>query len=153
MTETEKVKQMEQIGRDLFAAYAQKNNITINKFTDLQFEKYDCIYKQDQVPVVGEIKARSCKSTDYNQMFLLEKDKYEDKFNLYMNNEEEQIKPLIKSKTEIFKNYSCGYCAREIIIPQYMYNDQVFCTTRCRSNLIQRKENYKMKGQSVSFSL
>jgi hypothetical protein len=90
---------------------------------------------------------------DEEMLKQMEKDEYEDKFNLYMNNEEEQIKPLIKSKTEIFKNYSCGYCAREIIIPQYMYNDQVFCTTRCRSNLIQRKENYKMKGQSVSFSL
>ena len=84
---------------------------------------------------------------DEEMLKQMEKDEYEDKFNLYMNNEEEQIKPLIKSKTEIFKNYSCGYCAREIIIPLYMYNDQVFCTTRCRSNLIQRKENYKMKGQ------
>ena len=90
---------------------------------------------------------------DEEMLKQLEKEEYEEKFNLYMNNEEEQLKPLIRSKTEIFKNYKCGYCSREITTPQYMYNDQTFCTTRCRSNLIQREENYRMKGQCISFSL
>ena len=89
---------------------------------------------------------------DEEMLKQMEKDEYEDKFNLYMNNEEEQIKPLIRSQSERFPIYNCGYCNRKINKPEYMYNDKVFCTSRCRINLIQREENYSVKKQCVSFS-
>ena len=82
----------------------------------------------------------------------LERNDYNNSIELYMNNEEEQKIPLIRSQSERFPIYNCGYCNRKINKPEYMYNDKVFCTSRCRTNLIQREENYSVKKQCVSFS-
>ena len=76
-----------------------------------------------------------------------------ERYKYYMDYEEEQIMPLIKSKTEIFAKFKCGYCSRQIDVPQFMYADKAFCTSRCRTNLILQEENYLKKGQSISFSL
>jgi len=90
---------------------------------------------------------------DEDLMREIEASDYDDRYKYYMDNEEEQTKPLIRSSSEIFIKYKCGYCNRPINIPQYMYHDKVFCTTRCRSNLMIQEENYSIKGQSISFSL
>ena len=92
----------------------------------------------------------------YNEEVLeeaLEKKEYEEKINLYMNYDEEEVETLITYNTQKFNKYNCGYCTRPIDIPIYMYNDETFCTPRCRANLIQRDENYSVKKQCVSFSL
>lgn len=83
----------------------------------------------------------------------IEKKEYNTSYKYYMDHEEEQLIPLKKSKTEIFVKFKCGYCSRPIDIPQFMYADKAFCTSRCRSNLIIQEENYLKKGQSISFSL
>lgn len=83
----------------------------------------------------------------------IEGSEYNEKYKYYMDYEEEQIRPLIKSKTEIFAKFKCGYCSRQIDVPQFMYADKAFCTSRCRTNLILQEENYLKKGQSISFSL
>ena len=83
----------------------------------------------------------------------IEMSEYKETYKYYMDEEEEQIRPLIKSKTEIFAKFKCGYCSRQVDVPQFMYADKAFCTSRCRTNLIIQEENYLKKGQSISFSL
>ena len=83
----------------------------------------------------------------------IEMSEYKETYKYYMDEEEEQIRPLIKSKTEIFAKFKCGYCSRQVDVPQFMYSDKTFCTSRCRTNLIIQEENYLKKGQSISFSL
>ena len=90
---------------------------------------------------------------DEDLMREIEASDYDDRYKYYMDNEEQQIKPLIRSRSEIFIKYKCGYCSRAINIPQFMYSDKAFCTSRCRTNLIIQEENYLKKGQSISFSL
>jgi hypothetical protein len=91
---------------------------------------------------------------DYEDfMREIEASEYKERYKYYMDEEEEQIMPLIKSKTEVFAKFKCGYCSRQIDVPQFMYADKAFCTSRCRINLIIQEENYLTKGQSISFSL
>ena len=105
---------------------------------------------------ISGLKHKNSDATSYKDdekiLKELEKKEYQQRFDLYMSFEEDQIAPLIHSKSEIFPTYRCGFCYRPIHRPEYMYNDKTFCTARCRSNLIQREENYSVKKQCVSFS-
>lgn len=93
-----------------------------------------------------------CYNDDEEIIRKIEMESYKERYKYYMDEEEEQIRPLIKSKTEIFAKFKCGYCSRQIDVPQFMYSDKAFCTSRCRTNLIIQEENYLKKGQSISFS-
>jgi len=64
----------------------------------------------------------------------------------YYNEEDELIQ---KCKNEIIANHKCGYCNKHISIPEHLYADKVFCTKRCRYNLMERDEKYS-KRNSVS---
>jgi len=92
-------------------------------------------------------------NNDEEIMKEIEMESYKERYKYYMDEEEEQIRSLIKSKTHIIAKFKCGYCSRQIDVPQFMYSDKAFCTSRCRTNLIIQEENYLKKGQSISFSL
>ena len=92
-------------------------------------------------------------NNDEEIMKEIEMSEYKETYKYYMDEEEEQIRPLIKSKTENFAKFKCGYCSIQVDVPQFMYADKAFCTSICRTNLIIQEENYLKKGQSISFSL
>ena len=82
---------------------------------------------------------------DEKKIRELEKQAYLEEVEYY--NEEDQL--IQKCKNEIIANHKCGYCNKHITIPEYLYADKVFCTKRCRYNLMERDENYS-KRNSIS---
>lgn len=67
------------IGRNKWHKYQLTiPSITKVSYSEDTYAHYDTVYYENNVPVLGEIKNRTCKSTDYNQYFYLEKLKYDE---------------------------------------------------------------------------
>lgn len=62
---------------------------------------------------------------------------------------------LKKSQSYVLTTYCCGYCERNIRLPQYMYSDNTYCSVTCRNNQINcdNKNNSNLVRQSKSFSM
>jgi hypothetical protein len=64
---------------------------------------------------------------------------------------ESKISPITsRSKTHVpFEKYSiyeCGYCSKSIHVPQYLYQDIIFCSIMCRSRHISVVQNTKQNA-------
>ena len=55
--------------------------------------------------------------------------------------------PLSRSKTHVpfekYPIYQCGYCYKSIQLPQYLFQDMVFCSIMCRTHHISVVQNTK----------
>ena len=48
---------------------------------------------------------------------------------------------LKKSQSYVIQNYYCGYCSRNIRVPEHMYYNKPYCSIYCRNNQIQLDES------------
>ena len=85
------------------------------------------------------------KNNENNKKIIneLEINKYNNSIEFYIyndNNDEEQNIPLMISQSHRFPVYKCGFCNKKIINPEHMYNDKMYCTLKCRTNVIQREK-------------
>jgi len=57
-----------------------------------------------------------------------------------------------KSVSYNTKHYYCGFCSKIIKLPEFMYQDKTFCTTRCRNSQISADKNNSVR-EHHSFSI
>jgi hypothetical protein len=48
---------------------------------------------------------------------------------------------LKKSQSYVIQNYYCGYCSRNIRVPEHMYYNKTYCSIYCRNTQIQLDES------------
>lgn len=61
--------------------------------------------------------------------------------------------PFKKSQSCTIKIYHCGFCGGNILYPQHMYCDKVYCSTSCRNHQIKYDEKSNETRKHHSFSI